>query len=189
MPVQPGRAFSYKSDGQKKSQLIPFSDFSKIPEDCLLLCVFGDSDSTVGSWCAKHFFVEATKVKTENKNLVEFPSCEYCGEPCIAGHRTPAAPLGNFGGVDHLDWYGYWKLLDGLTDAAFHGKNREYALGDTPEQKFMGKYSDGRPVTPLKVWLGDAKIEPDEEYEPLYDRNGKRIKPKEEPKEKPAEPR
>ncbi|MCB9896041.1 MAG: alpha/beta fold hydrolase [Planctomycetes bacterium] len=185
MPVQPGRAFNYQTQGQKKSQLIPFSDFSKIPEDCLLLCVFGDSDTTVGSYCAKYFFVNATSVKTENKNLVEFPTCEYCGKPCVAGHRTPAGLI-NDEGVDYLDWYGYWKLFDGLTDAAFYGKNREYALGDTPEQKFMGKYSDGRPVTPLKVWLGDAKVDPEEEYEPLYDRSGNRTEPK---PEKDAEPK
>jgi hypothetical protein len=56
--------------------------------------------------------------------------------------------------VDALDFYGTWKLFDGLTDAAFFGKNREYALGDTPEQRFMGKWSDGAPVKELRVRLG-----------------------------------
>jgi acetyl esterase/lipase len=45
--------------------------------------------------------------------------------------------------LDALDFYGTWKLLDGLTDAAFYGKNRNYALGNTPEQRFMGFWSDG----------------------------------------------
>jgi acetyl esterase/lipase len=53
--------------------------------------------------------------------------------------------------VDALDFYGTWKLFDGLTDAAFFGENREYALGDTPQQRFMGKWSDGVPVKELKV--------------------------------------
>ena len=56
-----------------------------------------------------------------------------------------------FGTTDALDYYGTWKLLDALTDAAFYGKNRKYALGDTPEQRYMGKWSDGTPVKELKV--------------------------------------
>ena len=80
------------------------------------------------------------------------------GSPDLdATHVFPAAPgkhrLLNWGGArtDALDWYGTWKLLDGLTDAAFYGTNREYALGDTPEQRYMGKWSDGQPVKELEV--------------------------------------
>jgi acetyl esterase/lipase len=47
---------------------------------------------------------------------------------------------------DALDFFGYWKLFDGLSDAAFYGRNREYALGNTPKQRYMGTWSDGQPV-------------------------------------------
>ena len=30
-----------------------------------------------------------------------------------------------------LDYYGTWKLLDGLADAVFRGVHREYTLGNT----------------------------------------------------------
>jgi len=53
--------------------------------------------------------------------------------------------------VDALDYYGFWKLFDGLCDAAFYGTNREYALGNTPQQRFMGHWSDGVPVRELLV--------------------------------------
>jgi hypothetical protein len=53
--------------------------------------------------------------------------------------------------INALDYYGTWKLFDALTDAAFNGKNREYALGNTPQQRFMGVWSDGVPVKELKV--------------------------------------
>ncbi|HJT66905.1 MAG TPA: alpha/beta fold hydrolase [Pyrinomonadaceae bacterium] len=53
--------------------------------------------------------------------------------------------------VNALDFYGTWKLFDGLSDAAFYGKNREYALGNTPQQRLMGVWSDGVPVKELKV--------------------------------------
>ncbi len=54
-------------------------------------------------------------------------------------------------GIDAMDYYGTWKLFDALTDAAFHGKNRDIALGNTPQQKFMGKWSNGVPVKELIV--------------------------------------
>jgi len=50
-----------------------------------------------------------------------------------------------------LDYYGYWKLGDGMLDAAFHGKNREYAFGRGKELTNMGTCSDGSPVKPLIV--------------------------------------
>lgn len=53
--------------------------------------------------------------------------------------------------VNALDFYGTWKLLDALCDAAFYNKNREFALGNTPQQRFMGRWSDGKPVRELKV--------------------------------------
>jgi acetyl esterase/lipase len=53
--------------------------------------------------------------------------------------------------LDALDFYGTWKLFDGLTDAAFYGRNRNYALGNTPEQRFMGVWSDGVLVKKLMV--------------------------------------
>jgi len=53
--------------------------------------------------------------------------------------------------VNALDYYGTWKLFDALCDAAFYGKNRDYALGNTPKQRFMGVWSDGVPVKELKV--------------------------------------
>ena len=53
--------------------------------------------------------------------------------------------------INALDFYGTWKLFDALCDAAFYDKNREYALGNTREQRFMGVWSDGVPVKELKV--------------------------------------
>jgi pimeloyl-ACP methyl ester carboxylesterase len=53
--------------------------------------------------------------------------------------------------VNALDYYGTWKLFDALSDAAFYGRNRDYALGNTKQQRFMGVWSDGVPVKELKV--------------------------------------
>ena len=61
--------------------------------------------------------------------------------------------------ADALDFYGLWKLFDALTDAAFYLRNREVALGDTPEQRFMGVWSDGVPVRELEVWTAEELAE------------------------------
>jgi pimeloyl-ACP methyl ester carboxylesterase len=53
--------------------------------------------------------------------------------------------------IDALDYYGLWKLLDALCDAAFYGRNRRVALGNTLQQRFMGFWSDGVPVKQLRV--------------------------------------
>ena len=50
-----------------------------------------------------------------------------------------------------MDYFSTWKLFDGLIDYAFYGINREYCLGNTPEQRYMGSWSDGTPVKELKV--------------------------------------
>jgi acetyl esterase/lipase len=52
-----------------------------------------------------------------------------------------------------LDYYGTWKLFDGLADAVFRGVHREYALGNTPQQRYMGEWSDRVPVRELMVGL------------------------------------
>jgi pimeloyl-ACP methyl ester carboxylesterase len=52
-----------------------------------------------------------------------------------------------------LDYYGTWKLFDGLADAVFRGVHREYALGNTPQQRYMGEWSDRVPVRELMIGL------------------------------------
>ncbi|MBI2513257.1 MAG: alpha/beta hydrolase [Opitutae bacterium] len=51
--------------------------------------------------------------------------------------------------TDALDYYGTWRLFDALCAAAFDGHTRELALGGSPTQLDMGKWSDGTPVKPL----------------------------------------
>ena len=65
------------------------------------------------------------------------------------GATLPAS----FARTNALDFYGYWKWLDALTDAAFFGLHRDLALGGTEAQKFMGTWSDGQPVKPAVVEL------------------------------------
>ena len=151
---------------------MPLADFSKIPADALALVIVGDNDKVVGDGTARLIFSGLGQIPPANKSYVTLVSDDHGQPPLLATHFAPVAMAvvdptaaratqssiiqafrqgveGNSGGA--LDYYGTWKLFDGLIDAAFFGKNRKYALGDTPEQRYMGKWSDGTPVKELKI--------------------------------------
>jgi pimeloyl-ACP methyl ester carboxylesterase len=160
---------------------VPLEDLKKIPAETLLLALAGDQDSLVRDTDAKRIYYESTRVSAANKDYVTLVSDSHGQPGLQASHRAPTAlnkdydsgegvggapagtpdPIGNARIsrrvrpetmlVNALDYYGTWKLFDGLIDAAFNGKNREYALGNTPQQRFMGLWSDGVPVRELKV--------------------------------------
>lgn len=158
MPIQPGKTW-----GPVDWALVKLEDLSRVAPETLLLCVVGDRDQMVQDVDAKRIFKETTRVPAANKSFVTLVTDEH-GEPAlVADHFAPCAATTGTGGqqsdfaakiarrADALDYFGTWKLFDALTDAAFYGKNRKYALGNTPEQRFMGKWSDGVPVKELKV--------------------------------------
>lgn len=165
MSTEPG-----KTNTGNGRTFVPLADMSKIPSSTLLLAVTGDKDTLVKTDDALRIFHESTNITPGNKNYVYVRSDSH-GVPALAAtHLAPVAPdlayntangpttrpvLRNAGVmIDALDYYAFWKLFDGLCDAAFYGTHREYALGNSPEQRFMGKWSDGRPVTELEVTLG-----------------------------------
>lgn len=148
-------------------------DLSRLQAGTLLITVVGDRDTRAGDRYARRIFLEAARVRPEDKAYVVLNSDDHGGPALVADHAAPGAAqpgatlgllgraLGKrrrqeaapdrFGRIDALDWYGTWKLFDGLTDAAFYGFNRGYALGGGPDQTFMGIWSDGIPVTRLSV--------------------------------------
>ena len=159
---------------------IPLADLRKIPSDTLLLAVAGDQDGLVRDTDAKRIYYESTRIPADNKDFITLVSDTHGAPNLLAGHRAPtaldksydsgegftgAAGTDRIGDapqisrrvrpetmmVNALDYYGTWKLFDALCDAAFNNKNREYALGNTPQQRFMGLWSDGVPVKELKV--------------------------------------
>lgn len=68
----------------------------------------------------------------------------------VADHLAPVC-IPNSTLVDSMDYFSTWKLFDALTDYAFYGINRDYCLGNTSQQRFMGLWSDGVPVKELVV--------------------------------------
>jgi acetyl esterase/lipase len=153
---------------------IPLEDMSKIPRSTLVLVLVGDEDTLVRDRDAITIFDGITQIPADRKDYITLITDRH-GEPAlVADHLAPNATSetaitqgsgsgrrrGGYrprlqnkltGSVDAIDYYGLWKLFDALTDAAFYGKNRKYALGNTREQRFMGDWSDGTPVKELLV--------------------------------------
>lgn len=139
----------------RKVPLLSLEDFSTISPRTLLLVIAADRD-TLSADDAIKLFRSTIRIPFQNKDFITLVSDDYGRPSLIADHLAPvcnAAGTGIFmkGDTNALDYYGTWKLLDALTGAAFYGKNREYALGNTPQQRYMGKWSDGKPVKELII--------------------------------------
>jgi pimeloyl-ACP methyl ester carboxylesterase len=170
MAVEPGKTWPEASP-----IAFELDDLSLLPPAMLLVAVVGNDDDLVFEIDARRIYSGASAVPRENKSYVRLLSDDHGAPALVADHRAPTAPgvlidghllpgwlrgdavlelqFGRRGPmvVDALDYYGTWKLLDGLVDAVFHGVHREYALGNTPEQRFTGLWSDRVPVRELHV--------------------------------------
>lgn len=140
MPVQPALPLS------------GFVNLQKIANTTRMLVVVGQDDTVVGDTSAKMIFYHTTRIPLDQKDFVIQISDTY-GSPALrADHLAPLCvpyTIGNT--VNAMDYYSTWKLFDALTDYAFYGINQEYCLGNTTEQRFMGVWSDGRPVNELII--------------------------------------
>ncbi len=155
MVVTPGKTWPESSP-----IAFPLEDLSRLPSSLLLLAVIGDDDDFVGEVDARRVYKGATAVPLSNKDYVRLFSDDHGAPSLVADHRAPAAPLRlveEDGGsalvpvTNALDYFGTWKLFDGLTDAVYRGVHREYALGGTREQRYMGHWSDRTPVRELMI--------------------------------------
>lgn len=140
MPVQPGFGF------------LEIADFSKISSDTVMLVIVGANDTIVDKKDGENIFYNSTQIPFSQKDFVIQVTDTY-GEPdLVADHFAPVCISRSLSTtVDAMDYYSTWKLFDALTDYAFYGINGEYCLGNTPEQRFMGLWSDGRPVNELII--------------------------------------
>ena len=147
----------------------PFSggvleDYGTIHEELKMLLMVSANDRIVGDKFAKRLFREAKNVKDRNY-IIQYPD-RNGAEAIYAGHNESYALDKTFdsgeqnittrrslriASTDWVDYAGYWKLFDALMDCAINGTSCNYALGNTPEQRFLGTWSDGKPVKALDI--------------------------------------
>ncbi len=134
MIVEPGQG----KDGGFR--LIPMEDCGKFSASLKLIVMVGDADGMVGTGCARTIWRETKHVR--ERAFVTLGSDAHGMPPLNANHLAPIS--WSRAATDALDWFGFWKTFDALMDAAFAGK----PLAVDPS---MGAWSDGTPVTPMKV--------------------------------------
>lgn len=147
--------------------------YEKMPEDINLLVMVSDKDRTVGDKIGKLIYKTAIYVK--NRNLIRQYSDYYGSKRVSSGHDESYAidmdfdtGLRNFstkralkiGRLDVIDFRGYWKLFDALIDYTREGKNKEYAFGNTPEQRSLGYWSDGTKIKELEITVPERIEKP-----------------------------
>ena len=137
---------------------MPVEDPARMPSKMLLLTVVGDQDWVVRSDGGRYLYLMSTQIHHTRKGHMILTSDDHGKPPLVADHNGPFAT--KWGSTSHapvdlqqrsmppdaLDYFGYWKLFDALSDAAIRYKNYHYALGNSAQQRFMGRWSDGSPV-------------------------------------------
>lgn len=164
---KPLAAFSMEPGANVSGLVLSPTVYAGFPSDVNYLIAIGHDDNVVDSTVGLMLFYQTTGVPTSHKNLVKQWADNH-GSPALAAtHMEPCSSISN--GIyddgestiatilttlvppDAVDFYDYWKLWDALVDCSLTGTHCNVAFGNTPEQKFMGLWSDSVPVVPLTV--------------------------------------
>lgn len=141
-------------------------DYSNLPQDLQLVIVASEDDYVVG-----HEFgglVFKTAVNTPNRNFVlQRRDTSNPRRYILATHSEPYAfdldfdnGIRNYTArkvlmvsrLNEVDFNCFWKFGDALlASTREEGKYREFAFGNTPQQRHLGHWPDGRPMKPLQV--------------------------------------
>lgn len=139
------------------------SNYNNFDPSYNALIIVGNDDIIVGDTFGNLVFSQAG-IPTSHFNFVR----QFADQPPIieATHNEPLAANSNYDGgtigtiitggyaaskIDAVDYYCYWKLGDALMSCTFYGTNCNYAFGDTHEQRYMGTWDTGSPVTELQI--------------------------------------
>lgn len=141
--------------------------YADLPSDLHLLIVVGEDDYVVGEEFGRLVF--ETAVNTPMRNLiVQRRDTTNQRRWILATHSEPYGYDLDFdigvrnytakrvlmtSRLNEVDFFCYWKLADALMAYTRHGTLGEVAFGDTPEQRFMGRWPDGRPLRELEIHL------------------------------------
>lgn len=143
--------------------------YKNMPGDINLLVMVSDKDRTVGDKIGKLIYKTAERV--ENRNFIRQYSDYHGSKRITSGHDESYAVdkefdtgVRNFsakralkiGKLNVIDYLGYWKLFDALNSYTREGKYKEYAFGDTPEQRSLGYWSDGTKIRELEIKVPQA---------------------------------
>lgn len=133
-------------------------DLSGIPSTTLFQCYSGahgvlDDTSNVDPPNIKpdascnSVFPKLKTIPPENKDLVMLVEDPH-GTPALSSDHTTCGSLDPH---DAYDWGFCWKTWDALLACAYTKTDCTTALGDTPQHRYVGTWSDGTPIRGLKI--------------------------------------
>lgn len=133
------------------------TEVATIPATTRVVMLVNKVDDVVTEDMARTMWSTMTAVPLDQRDYIRLVSDMHGQPPLLAQHPLPATN-GDWDPLDAYDWYGTWKFFDGLLSCSFSGTDCQYALGNTPEQRFMGVWSDGTPVVEPEVTKDPATL-------------------------------
>lgn len=125
-------------------------DLSGIPTDVLIQCHDGErgviSEKKKPLSSCNTLFPRLGHIPESNKNLVMLYTDAHGSTSLSSAHGVSDSTSTNA-----YDFFFVWKTFDAMRSCALNGMDCATAMGDTPEHRFTGLWSDGVPVRPLKV--------------------------------------
>ena len=123
-----------------------------IPADVKFECHSG-ADGAIGvprlvEGSCNAVFPKLAHIPNRNKALVMTRNDDW-GSPALSSRHGVCTS--NPGTADAYDWRFCWRDWDALRSCAFKERNCHLALGSGPRHRWLGRWSDGTPVTRLVV--------------------------------------
>jgi dienelactone hydrolase len=162
MPVQPGwrGGDKYPTDG-----------LAQVPASVLMLVVIGGQDQFASSRHDRAIWEATKQVPPDRKRYVVVQGDDHGSPALVADHSSPLAYREDYGDAkdarsqrrieflrsltgmrenraNALNYYGYWRLFDALTEAAWAGRPIDAAI---QAAQSSARWSDGTPLKPLVV--------------------------------------
>lgn len=151
-------------------------DYSGLSPNLNLLIIVGEDDYVVGHEFGQLVF--RTAVKTTQRNLIVQRHDTDGHRWILASHSEPYcydldfdSGLRNYttkrvfhsSRLNEVDFNCYWKLGDALIEYTRNGRYGEVAFGNTPQQRYLGRWANGTVMRPLDVFLPSAlkTVEPE----------------------------
>jgi predicted esterase len=142
--VTPGGCANCSLFAVRNFTLDPATELATIPAATKMLVLVGNQDVIVGKSAAELIWQNTGQIPAANKNYLLFQTDNH-GTPALVADHGMATRRNAF------NFYGIWKLFDGLESCTIEAKLCEVALGNTPQQRSLGQWSDGTQVKELTV--------------------------------------
>ncbi len=141
-------------------------DYSALAEDLNLIIIVGEDDYVVGHEFGQLVF--ETAVNTASRNLVLQRHDTDGHRWILATHSEPYCydldfdtGIRNYttrrvfqtSRLNEVDFNCYWKLGDALIGYTREGCYGDVAFGNTPKQRYLGQWANGKAMRPLDVFL------------------------------------